>query len=51
MPCPLTFLSLGFVFGKVSKIKVTFVTFFMIDVTHSRVETEFGLLSLILIFL
>ena len=27
MPCPPTFFSLGFVFGEVSKIKVTFVTF------------------------
>jgi len=27
MPCPPTFFSLGFVFAKVSKIKVVFVTF------------------------
>jgi len=27
MPCPLTFFSLGFVFGEVSKIKVEFITF------------------------
>jgi len=27
MPCPPTFLSLGFVFGEVSRIKMMFVTF------------------------
>jgi len=49
---------LGFSFGEVSKIKVTFVAFFceelfMLDVTHSQVyvETEFGVVSQILIFL
>jgi len=29
MPCPPTFLSLGFVFGEVSKLKVSFVTFYV----------------------
>jgi len=44
------------VFGEVSNMKVTFVTFcvksFMLDVTHSRVivETEFGLAPLIRLF-
>jgi len=32
MPCPLTFFSLGFVFGEVSKIKIMFVTFCAIRV-------------------
>jgi len=45
---------LGFVFGEVSKLNVTFVRFlcehfFMLDVTHGHVdvETESGLVSLI----
>jgi len=53
-----TFLSLGFVFGEVAKIKVKFVTFcmkslVMLDVALSQVDvgTEFGVLSLNLIFL
>jgi len=45
-----TFFSLVFVFGEVSKTKVTFVChvlceeLFMLDVTHNQVndETEFG---------
>jgi len=51
------FFLLGFVFGEVSKLNVTFVTFcvefFILDVTHSHVdvETEFGVVSLILIYL
>jgi len=54
MPCPPTFLSLGFVFGEVAKIKVMFVakSFQMLDGRpHSQVdvETEFGVVSLILL--
>jgi len=50
------FILLEFVFGEVSKRNMTFVTFcvefFMLDVTHSHVdvETQFGVVSLILIF-
>jgi len=52
MLCPPTFFTLGFVFGEVAKIKMTFVMFHvrcMLDA--SDVETEFHVLSLILIFL
>jgi len=51
------FFLLGIVFGGVSKLNVTFVTFcvefFMLDITHNHVdvETEFGVVSLILIYL
>jgi len=48
---------LGFAFGEVPKLNVMlshlYEEFFMSDVTHSHVdvETEFGVVSLILIFL
>jgi len=51
------FFLLGFVFGEVSKLNVTFHVlcedFFMLDVAHSHVdvETEFDVVSLLLIFL
>jgi len=56
MPCPPYFFLLGFVFGEVTKPNMTFITFcvksFMLDLTHSNVdvETELGVVSLILIF-
>ena len=51
-----TFFSLGFVFGEVSKLSdvchMLFEELIMSDATHSQVdvETEFGVVSLILIF-
>jgi len=55
---PPHFFLLGFVFGEISKPNMTFChvlceEFSMLDVTHSNVdvETEFGVVSLILIFL
>jgi len=36
MPCPPTFLSLGFVFGEVSKIKVMFVAFLCEELSNVR---------------
>ena len=39
MPCPPTFLSLVFC-GEVSKIKMTFLRSFMLDVSHSQVDVN-----------
>ena len=58
MACPPTFVSLGFVFGEVSKIKVMFATFCAKSFSYEmvghiqpvHVETEFGVISLILLF-
>jgi len=57
-PSPSTFLSLGFAFGEVSKMKVIFVTFLCEELSNVRqlatpshvdVEIEFGVASLILL--
>jgi len=57
MPCSHHIFLAGIVFAEVSKLNVTFVTFFveffMLDDTYSHVDVkiEFGVVSLILIFL
>ena len=57
MPCSHHIFLAGIVFGEVSKLNVTFVTFFveffMLDDTYSHVDgkIEFGVVSMILIFL
>jgi len=39
MLCPPTFFSLGFVFGEVAKIKMTFITF-RVDAWRSQADDE-----------
>jgi len=52
MLSPHTFFSLGFVFGEVAKIKMTFITFHVRCIgSQADVETEFDVVLLILIFL